>query len=225
MLSQARYGLLTAIGLDPNEPYDFADLDIQQLMKKYHLLTEKTVKKLSIDNDVQYQTDLITINGATKRGVMLAEDNARSSLNLNLEHTAFDTASLSLTIPIDDKQAKKSVASAKIALQQANINLKAARWNKEIAAVSNLKTVTASFTALRFAEDAEKLQEQTYHMSYQKYLHGLIDSLELQTAQFQLIQAQHALLSAKITYVKSLVALDALVGHTLKTWQIDTRLQ
>lgn len=223
-LSQASYALLNAIGLDPNQEVHFEKLNIPRLIKRYEVLSLEAVKKLSIENDIQYQTAIITLEGTTKRAVMLAEDRTRSSLNLDLKHGKEDSASLSLTIPIDDQAAKQSVLGAKIALQQATINLKAEKWNKEVTAISSWKTVAASKRSLKFAEDAEALQEKTYEMSYQKYLHGLIDSLELQTAQFQLIQSQQALLAAQIVYLKSLVNLDALVGHTLKTWGIDARL-
>jgi len=223
-LSQVRYALLMTIGLDPNQDIDFADLDIHKLIKKYQLVNGDTVKELALDHDVQYQTDLITINGVTKRSVMLAEDNARPILNLELSHRREADASLSLTIPIDDQAAKQQILVTKTALQQAHINLKTSKWNKEVAAVNNWKTVLASKRSLTFADDAAKLQDKTYQMSYQKYLHGLIDSLELQTAQFQLIQSQHSLLAAQISYLKSLVQLDMLVGHTLKTWDIEARL-
>ena len=223
-LSQTRYALLIVIGLDPNDAYHFAGLDIHSLIKKYEEITLEKVKKLAIDNDIQYQASLIMLNGTKKRALMLAEDRARPSLNLNLQHTQFDDASLSLSIPIDDQAAKQAILSAKIALQEAEINIKAEKWTKEVNAVNNWKTVVASKRALQFAKDAEVLQEKTYQMSYQKYLHGLIDSLELQTAQFQLIQSQHSLLAAQISYLKSLVQLDMLIGHTLKTWEIEARL-
>ena len=85
-------------------------------------------------------------------------------------------------------------------------------------------TVVSAERTLEFAADAEKLQEKTYNVSYQKYLHGLIDSLELQTAQLQLIQSQQTLLSAQIGFLKALVNLDMLTGHTLKTWDVKVRL-
>jgi outer membrane protein TolC len=67
------------------------------------------------------------------------------------------------------------------------------------------------------------LQNKTYQLNYQKYLHGLINSLDLQSAQVQLIQAQQMLLNANVLYLKSLVNLDLLLGHTLKTWNIQVR--
>lgn len=224
-LSQVRFGLLNAIGLDPNQAFEFSELNIKALINKYHFLQLEEVKKLSIENDIQYQIDKITINGVQKRALMIAEDNARPRLNFEYERSHGDNASLSLTIPIDDKPAQLSILSAKIGLEQARINLQNEKWTKEVGAISNWKTVVASKRALKFAEDAATLQQKTYQLSYQKYLHGLIDSLELQTAQFQLIESQHSLLAAEISYLKSLVNLDLLIGHTLKTWNIEARLQ
>jgi len=74
------------------------------------------------------------------------------------------------------------------------------------------------------AENANLLQTKTYQLNYQKYLHGLIDSLELQSAQIQLIQAEQGVLNAKMMYLKALVNLDLLMGRTLETWRIKVRM-
>ena len=132
--------------------------------------------------------------------------------------------SLDLQIPIDDKAAKQAVMGAKIALKEAEIALKQEKWDKETSAINGWNEVSSAKEALRFAEEAEKLQKKTYEIGYQKYLYGLIDSLELQSAQTQLILAQQTLLNARIVYLRSLVNLDLLIGNTLNTWGIEIRL-
>lgn len=244
-LSQNRYALLTAIGIDPNSPIIFKDLDIPKLIAKYHLPNLADVKRLTLEKDLQYQTDLITLHGQTKRSLMVAKDNTRWQLNLNANLTTgngigpgfnsglnslingqnlYQYAGLTLTIPIDDQQAKQQLMSAKVAVEKAEIALTTERWNKETTAINNLNLLQSALRSLHFSEDAERLQEKTYHISNQKYLHGLIDSLEWQSAQFQLIQAQQSLLNAQISYLKALVNLDALIGHTLTTWHIKVRV-
>ena len=178
------------------------------------------------------------------RSLFVAEDNTRWQLNLsanaatgnnvshqqgNLNHflngiSQSQSVSLVLQIPIDDQLLKQSVVNAKVALKQAELALEQERWNKETSAINGWNTVGSTKRALRFAEDAENLQQKTYTISYQKYLHGLIDSIELQYAQLQLIQAEQALLNARITYLKALVNLDLLIGRTLKTWDVKVRL-
>src|SRR3990167_1628114 len=228
-LLQMRYALLAAIGLDPNTEVEFKSLDIDALVKKYQMPTMEDTKKLVLENDIQYQTDNITLHGSTARSLLVAKDNTRWQLNFTANvssgsgktgtqntsannalngTTQNQSAALTLQIPIDDQMSKQAYESAKIALQQAEISLRSSKWSKETGAINGWNQVLSAKAAQGYAITAEGLQEKTYTVSYQKYLHGLIDSLELQSAQLQLIQSQQTLLSARIMYLKSLVNLD-----------------
>src|SRR3990167_1440103 len=246
-LIQARYALLTAIGMDPNTNIRFTSLHIENLIKKYTLPALSAVKQLTLENDIQYQVDQIVLHGSTTRALLTAQDNTRWQLNLEANVTSGNVSDatnagqragisglfnnpyltqgvgLSLHIPIDDQLTKQAVLNAKIALKQAELALVQEKWNKETNAINGWNMVVSAKRALQFAEDAQLLQKQTYIISYQKYLHGLIDSLELQSAQLQLIQAQQVSLREKIGYLKALVNLDLLTGHTLRTWHVKVR--
>lgn len=242
-LAQSRYALLETIGVNPNMEVTFKNIDIAALIKKYHVPALKEAKILSLRQDIQYQIDKITIQGATKRQLMLAEDQTRWDLNLTAnavieradeedEHE-FDhfingvnqtnSLTLNLNIPIDDKNAKNAVIAARIALKQANIALQQEQWNKETETITGWNNIYSEARSLRFAEHAEKLQEETWDISFKKYTHGLIDSLQLQTAQQQLINSQQELNLARINYLKSLVNFDQKIGRTLKTWHIEVQ--
>lgn len=244
-LDQARYGLLAAIGIDPNTKVSFEGINIDSLIKKYHLPALDRTKRLILENDIQYQIDQITLHGQTTRNLLVAEDNARWQLNLNAtaatgggsgggQNAGFNSlvnginstssAGLALQIPIDDQLSKQAIMSAKIALKQAELVLLQERWTKETSAINAWNLVLSAERALQFAEDAEKLQKKTYNVSYQKYIHGLIDSLELQSAQLSLTQSQQTLSNNQINYIKALVNMDLLIGHTLKTWNVQVRL-
>ncbi len=244
-LLQARYALLAAIGIDPNTPVTFTSLDLAALMQKYHLPTLAETKQWILQNDIQYQIDQITLHGQTQRNSLIANDNSRWQLNftgnISTGHATGGgdnsglaslinginqqkSASLNLIIPIDDQAAKQAVQSAKIALKQAELALMQQKWNKQTTAINGWNSVQSAERALHFAEAAEKLQFKTWQLSYQKYLHGLIDSLQLQSAQFSLVRAQQASLNARINYLRALVTLDQLIGNTLKTWNVRVRL-
>lgn len=244
-LAQSRYALLSAIGIDPNAEIRFSSLNVESLISKYHLPTLAQAKKLTLENDIQYQTEEITLHGQRSRDLLVAEDNTRWQLNFNANvatgngsggglnsgiNSVFNGANqaenvgLTLQIPIDDQQSKQAVVNTKIALKQAELALLQNKWNKETGAINSWNSVLSAERALRFAVDAQKLQEKTYQVSYQKYLHGLIDSLELQSAQLSLIQAQQASLNARINYLRALVSLDLITGNTLRTWKINVRL-
>lgn len=242
-LLETRYALLAAIGLDPNTPVSFTNLNLETLIKKYHLPSLEETKQLVLKNDIQYQTDQITLHGSAQRTLLTAIDNTRWQLNFSINGTTGGTiddeyhgfnslfnratqdyyVGVELNIPIDDQLAKQQVLSAKIALQQAELGLKKEKWEKETSAINGWNVVGSALRALHFAESAAQLQNKTYHVSYQKYLHGLIDSLELQSAQVQLIQAEQTLLNARINYLKALVNLDSLIGQTLQTWHVTVR--
>ena len=242
---QTRYALLTAIGVDPDTDVEFKNLDVDGLINMYTLPTMVEAKQFVLQNDIQYQVDNITLHGATSRSLLVAEDNTRWELDLsanaatgggktnnqnpdvnnNLKGTNQNQSiSLTLKIPIDDQTTKQAYESAKIALKEAEINLRQEKWAKETSAINAWNQVLSAKGAQGFAITAERLQEKTYDVNYQKYLHGLIDSLELQQAQIQLIQSQQTLLAARIAYLKALVNFDFLIGNTLKTWDVKVRL-
>lgn len=242
---QTRYALLTAIGVDPDTNVEFKNLDVEALIHMYHLPEMSEAKRLVLQNDIQYQTDNITLHGSTSRALLVAKDNLRWQLDLSANASTSSgktfnpnpnvnnelkgvnqnqSIALTLKIPIDDQTSKQAYESAKIALQEAEINLRQEKWAKETTAINGLNQVISAKGAQGYAVTAENLQAQTYNVSYQKYLHGLIDSLQLQQAQMQLIQAQQTLLAARISYLKSLVNFDLLIGNTLKTWDVKVRV-
>lgn len=244
-LLQARYALLTAIGINPNAELQFGDLDLNAIIGKYHVPPLAMTKELTLEHDLNYQTAEIMLYGEKCRSLLAAEDNARWKLDVNA-HVSTGNGSgggyvsgfnslwnhsnenqsvgLKLEIPIDDQMLKQAILNAKIGLQEAKMAQLQKKWSLETTAINNWNSVNAAARSLHYAEDAENLQEKTYHLSYQKYLHGLIDSLELQSAQVALISEQQNLLRSRINYLKALVSIDQATGHTLKTWDIRVRL-
>lgn len=243
-LQQARYALLTAIGIDPSTNISFSSLDVTHLIKKYHVPDLVTAKEMILQNDIQFQTDQITLQGATKRSLLIAEDNTRWQLNVTANagmgngtgggasaginsltngYNQTQSAAINLVIPIDDQVAKQALANARIGLREAEIALKQEKWQKETNAINGWNTIISAERALKFAENAESLQLRTYNISFQKYSYGLIDSLELQSAQQQLNEREQALIDARVNYLKALVNLDQLIGNTLNTWNIGVR--
>jgi outer membrane protein TolC len=243
-LQQSRYALLESIGLDPSTKVVFTNLNVTSLIQKYHIPSLADAEEMSLLNDIQYQVDQITFEGATKRALVTAEDNTRWQLDLkvktgvgqgtgggpnaglnslvnNVNRT--NSAELTLQIPIDDEQAKQAVLGAKIAIREAAIALKQEKWTKQTNAINGWNTIGSAERALHFAENAARLQHETYEITYKKYLYGLIDSTALQSVQQQLISSDQSLVSARINYLKALVNLDLLTGVTLKTWKVDVR--
>ena len=243
-LEQTRYALLTAIGIDPSTQFEYASINVPHLINQYTPPSLEDTKRLTLENDIQYQINHITLTGSITRNLRVAEDNTRWQLNLTANaitgggngggynaginsltngSNQSQTLQLNLTIPIDDKNAKQAVLNAKIGLREARLALTQEKWAKETSAINNWNTLHSTLRTLHFAEEAESLQQKTYKISFQKYSYGLIDSVELQSVQQQLIARQQSLLDARINYLKALVSLDQQIGRTLQTWQIQVR--
>lgn len=243
-LLSARFAVLGAIGLDPESKIAFEKMNIPALIKKYYIPSLSQAKILALENDIQYQTDRLTLEGAKKRSLLQAKDNTRWKLDLSGSISTGKGAgggqnsglesivngvnqtseiALKLTVPIDDRAAKVAFATAKMNLRQAEIALNQEKWAKETNIINGWNSLFSARRALRFAEDANTLQQKTYQISFQKYAHGLIDSLQLQSAQQQLINSESGLNVARMSYLKTLVNVDLLMGHTLKTWNVKMR--
>jgi len=216
---QARFALLEAIGVDPKTNMIITNLDVLALTHKYHISSLVDTQQRVLINDIQYQTDQITLEGSTKRNVALAEDNTRPDLNLTLNagtsaglsqgkyggitglfngSNEARGATLSINIPLDNQLAKQGVLDAKIALREASLALKQERWSKETNAINGWNSVGSAERALKFAKNAASLQQKTYQLSNKKYLYGLINSIELQSVRQQLNLNQQALISAQL---------------------------
>lgn len=245
-LDQARYALLTGIGIDPNTRVSFATINVPLLIKKYHIPVLPEAKELILKNDVQYQVDQITLQGTTKRSLQIAENNTRWQLDVTANAATgngagggqnaginsivngvnrTDSVALNLTVPIDDKPAKVAVSNAKIAVREAEIALQQEKWSKETNIINAWNTIYSAKRSLEFAENAEHLQQKSYQVNFQKYTYGLMDSVELQTALQQLVSSQQALISARIGYLKALVNMDMLIGKTLTTWDVQIKYE
>ncbi|MDA8561773.1 TolC family protein [Gammaproteobacteria bacterium] len=242
-LDQARFSLLSVIGINPNSKVKFITKDISSLIEKYKIPSLLDTKKLILENDIQYQSDQITFEGSRRRSIIEAKDQMRWELNLrgsvyagnnssvngsNNEINSFinnlnqtNQVAVDLKIPINDLQLKTSLANAKIGLKQAAIALQQERWTKETMAINLWNGINSSKRSLVFARNAQILQKKSYDISIKKYSHGLIDSLQLQSSQQQLFLSSQALNSAKINYLKALVIMDEVIGGTLKTWCVD----
>src|SRR5262249_16023497 len=143
-LIQARYALLAAIGVDPNADIRFTSLDIESLINKYHLPTMNDTKNETLENDIQYETDQITLHGEATRNLLVAEDNTRWSLDFTANVATGNgttggqnagvaslfngsnqqqNVGLTLNVPIDDQNSKQEVLNAKISLKQAELAL------------------------------------------------------------------------------------------------------
>lgn len=244
-IEQSKYNLLTTIGINPETAVKIQDSDIDKIIRKYHVPDLSEAKLLVLKNDIPYQINLITVNHLLKNNLLVAQNNAKWDLNLtanastggnpqggqfsglnSIVNGTYVTNSviLNLKVPIDNRELKNAITNAKIAIREARIGLKQQKWSIIATTTNSWNTIYSNKQSLLFAKKAVEYQYQNYDINYKKYTHGLIDNLELQTAQQQLIASEQALSETRINYIKALAKLDQLIGSTLKTWNINIKL-
>lgn len=237
----ARHTLLLAIGLHPDTPLTLKPLNIPALIGRYPVFSKATTRRMALLHNPQYQIDQILLEGSLRRHLRQAEDAARWQLNLLLVassgngsesggHSGFNnlvngvnqtsSATLSLTVPIDDQSARTAIANSRIAMQQAKIALREEKWRIESDALNLLGNVNSAHEAISLAARAARLQESARKVSQKKYAAGMIDGLELQLAEQQCRTAKQLEASHRVRYLHALAELDLLTGHTLETWHI-----
>jgi outer membrane protein TolC len=245
-LARMRYQLLQVIGIDPSSEVKFTTVNPLVLIKKYHIPVLAVAKKMIVEHDIQYQINQITFHGATQRSLLAAENNNLWQLNLEANVSAgsqgagggsqnaginsllngvnqTDSVKLTLTVPLDERAAKITLAKLKIAVREAALSLQLEKWSKETDAINGWNTIYSTERSLRLSGHAEELERKAYAVALQKYTYGLSDSLGLQTAQQNLIATQQSLIGAQISYLKALVNFDQMLGRTLQTWGLQVK--
>ena len=137
-------------------------------------------------------------------------------------------AGLTLTAPFElygnDRIVKrKNLLLAKKSLKVARSNLKEARSDLETNIQNAVRNV---YTQMKLVERAKKsLELARMKLEFEKTKLNVGRSTLFQVVSFQntLIDKQEAELSQTISYLRSLVALDTLLGKTLETWNIELK--
>jgi outer membrane protein TolC len=245
----ARFKLLNDLGLNPDanivipENIDF-DATIKRLTGGQGLPDQKTVTQLTLANDKGYISDTMTLNGTLQRSLISAKDAARWGLDLTASETigtsqnagdiiiqngkavVLNTGTnvgLTLDIPVDNVSQQQAILSARIALQQAEMNLQQEKRQLESNAEDNLYLIISKKQTLQLSIDALKIQQQNYENYYIKNQAGMITNYELLSEQEKLTSAQQTVVNNKIAYINQLVSFNQQLGTTLDRWGIKVR--
>ncbi|MFA5959624.1 MAG: TolC family protein [Tatlockia sp.] len=133
------------------------------------------------------------------------------------------TARLKLTIPLNDIGRRNQLISAKVKLEKDKLNLLAMKRSLETTITNIINNIQSLAKRYQLAEKQLALAEQSYALEKKKQQAGIASALDVNNTQNQLIQAQSALIGAKIAYLNQLSALQQILGKTLEHWQIKLR--
>ncbi len=239
---------LDSLGLQPDVNVKIPDnIDFDKLANSLvngkNLLSLKQSKQIALQNNIGYQVEGFTLK-SLKRALVTANDGTHWKLDLTVNGSVGNGAGggsnssinslmngrnesagvgLILAIPIDDMSAKQTLLSAKVGLEQGEINYKEKKRDLELQVESVRNTVISSEKQLMLAKQALKTRQKTLKMMEIKQKAGLIPMSQLLDQQEDLIQSEQSVLSAKIGYVNSLVAFNTLLSVTLYHWGIKIR--
>lgn len=239
--------LVTDLSLDPSAEVEIPqNIDFDKIILK---LTggkqppdKETNRKLSLANDVNYITSIITYNGATQRALVQAKNDALWDLTLNASESVGATpstgssdvasratvntntsVSLNLDIPVDSVSVKQGILSAQIALQQGKLALEQQKKQVESDADDRLFLLQSSKETLRMSIDGLAIEGQNVDNLRFKNRAGLSTNYDLLNEQKTLTSQQQQVVSNKIDYINKLIDLNYHTGTMLDCWGIKIR--
>lgn len=131
-------------------------------------------------------------------------------------------AGLTLTIPFNQLEARKSaLLNAKIALRTAKINLRKREQDLTRDIKNSLRSMKKDIIQIKLARINTELSKKRVFSKRIEVEGGIASSFELTGVQDDLISAEKAEVDAKITFMNDVADLDAFLGTTLDSWNIN----
>ncbi|MCF8032826.1 MAG: TolC family protein [Desulfarculaceae bacterium] len=178
----------------------------------------------------------------SKQDLLLAENNMLWDLNLlvNYNRSITDSdqgghadqsdwsAGLYLSVPVygPTRLSRRSqLLSARSNILKADNSLKQAEENLLIDVDNSLRDLKIKKEQVKLSQEALKLSQQQLSNEQEKLKYGRSSNFQVVSYQLDLANSELTLLSAKVEYLNSLVALDQTLGTTLNTWRIAFKTQ
>ena len=237
-LRQAYQSFLTSLGLRP---------DIKVIIDKKITVGHETVPSLQectalgLKYNIAYLQALFNLNIA-KRSLIQAENSRKWTFNLTTSSTLGSQRSgvgnpitentpsqenpvlgFNLSIPFDNVTLKQNVVSAKISIQNDEMNLEQQKETLVSTVMVDWDTIRNNMQQIKIAKEALKLQEKTVQNAELKLKYGMSSVFEVNTLQTQLLTQQQQLISTEIAYLNSITSLYQFLGLTLHEWHIKLR--
>jgi outer membrane protein len=125
--------------------------------------------------------------------------------------------SITVSLPIFDGMAReRRVGEARVAASNAELNARAHEQRLQLEVRSGLLSARTAFRAAELQRQVAANAADELRMSRERFRLGAAASLEVTDAQTRLAEAERAVIDAVYTYHKSLAALEALVGRSLR---------
>lgn len=131
------------------------------------------------------------------------------------------SAGLNLTIPVNSITTDQTYLSARIGMRTARIALQQKQEQMRADFQNAIRSIKSQIKQVRTAYNAKELAKRQLAAAVIRFRAGDTTAFEFNIQENNLVSAQQAELSAKITLLNSLTSLDQTLGTTLLTWEID----
>lgn len=131
------------------------------------------------------------------------------------------TVGVQINIPIGDYSLRQGEIQATVGLRTAEIQLDDLMQSAEAQIRDATQSVDAAWSQLEAAKRAQELAARALDLQREKLKAGRASNFEVLSFQNDLRAADTQALTATISYLNALTALDQQLGTTLDTWRID----
>ena len=203
------------LGVDQIRRVEFGEIDVHESIdialsnSPDHLIQMLGVETAEINLRVAKNSELPNL--------MLTLNATRNRLKKRYDHSA----SLSLTIPLNDRSPKLVTMQAENSLIKARRSLEKFREEIGISVREKIKGVEVGYRVMELAGASRQLAEENLDIEQNKFSQGLSSTFEVSASEDALVDAQEAENNAIIGYLNALVDLDEVMGQTLETWGIE----
>lgn len=226
----ARLALTKAIDIDKNSPIQpVAEAGIPPVP-----YTFDQARKLAFDNRPDFLQSLLRHESA-KIQLVVAKNSTLWDLSLTGGYSETYTrssapgadasggnwnAGLKLTVPVGDLSIRQAYLSSEIALKKMENDLARQRESIEVEVQDALRSAEMNYRQIRLATQSRRLSEKKVEIETEKLKAGRSTNFQLVSYQNDLVNAQNNELSAIVTYLNALTALERTLGITLDRWQV-----
>ncbi|HST60172.1 MAG TPA: TolC family protein [Longimicrobium sp.] len=160
----------------------------------------------------QFNTEDPVVRAAVRRQV----EEGNPSFPFGYERQPLQ-ASMSISLPLfDGLNRERRVTEARVAESDARLAVTAQEQRLTADVRAGLLTMQTAYRAAALQREVAANAAEELRMARERFRLGATASLEVTDAQTRLAEAERAVIDAVYTYHKSLAALEALVGRTLR---------
>ena len=232
-LFEAKQQFLITLGINPNSNIKIKDDSDYNISDAFP--TKAHAEYMALRNNIAYRQALLAVSNA-ERSYKEAKNNTRWDLELtaqdqeNVAATSKDpfpadgrSVGLSLSIPIHNLDNKQSVLEAKVAVQKAKLDLRAARDNTITTVDTEISQLRLQLKQIQQAKTAIALGEQNLENYIIQYKYNKTSQYILDQNRNNLLLQQLTLIEAQISYLNQLTQLRQFTGTILPYWHIKLR--